>query len=80
MLGAYPDRMAYRIEINVDDCMSSGKCVGDYPKTFDFDDDELATIIESGEALSDATMVKAARNCPSRAIQVFDETGTQIPT
>ena len=31
-----------RIEINIDDCMSSGKCVADYPDAFDFDDEELS--------------------------------------
>lgn len=72
--------MGYRIEIVVDDCMSSGKCVGDYPKTFDFDDEELAVLIEDGEVMSDEAMVRAARNCPSRAIQVFDEAGNQIDT
>ena len=72
--------MAYRLEINVDDCMSSGKCVGDHPDTFDFDDDELATLIQDGAVMSDENMLRAARNCPSRAIQVFDDDGTQIAT
>ena len=43
--------MGYRIEVVIDDCMSSGKCVGDYPQTFDFDDEELATLIEDGEVM-----------------------------
>ncbi len=72
--------MAYRLEVIVDDCMSSGKCVGDYPKAFAFDDDELATLIDCGEVMSDDNMVRAARNCPSRAIQVFDDDGNQIAT
>lgn len=72
--------MGYRIEIVVEDCMSSGKCVADYPKTFDFDDEELATLIENGETMSDELMIKAARNCPSRALQVYDQDGNQIDT
>lgn len=72
--------MAHRIEIIVDDCMSSGKCVGDYASTFAFDDEELAVLIENGEVLSNEGMIRAARNCPSRAIQVFDEDGNQIST
>lgn len=71
--------MPYRIQVNLDDCMSSGKCVADYPKAFDFDEDELA-VLRHPEALSDDDMVRAARNCPSRALAVFDENGDQIHT
>jgi len=76
----YGHAMAYRIEILVDDCMSSGKCVGDYPQTFDFDDEELAMLKEEGAVLSDDDMLRVARNCPSRALMVFDADGTQITT
>jgi ferredoxin len=69
-----------RIEINIDDCMSSGKCVADYPDTFDFDDEELATIRPDAAPLTDEQMLRAARNCPSRALQLFDDEGNQIAT
>ena len=72
--------MGYRIEVVVDDCMSSGKCVGDYPQAFGFDDEELATLLDGASTLSNEDMIRAARNCPSRAIQVYDESGTQIDT
>lgn len=72
--------MGYRIEITLDDCMSSGKCVGDYPATFGFDDEELAVLIQGGVALSDDDMMRVARNCPSRAIMVLDEDNNQVPT
>lgn len=71
--------MAYRIEINIDDCMSSGKCVADYPDAFDFDDEELA-VLKDASALDDEQMLRAARNCPSRAIMLFGEDGSQVPT
>ncbi len=69
-----------RIEINIDDCMSSGKCVADHPSAFDFDEDELAMLIDDGRALSDEQMLRVARNCPSRAIVLYDDDGNQIPT
>ena len=72
--------VGYRLEITLDDCMSAGKCVGDYPKTFDFDDEELAVLIDGGEVLSDDDMIRVARNCPSRAIMVLDEDNNQVPT
>ena len=34
--------MAYRVEVQKDLCISSGKCVSDGPKVFRFDDQELA--------------------------------------
>ena len=72
--------MGYRIEIVLDDCMSSGKCVGDYPNTFDFDEEELAVLIEDGAVQSDDDMIRAARNCPSRALMVFDQDNNPVPT
>lgn len=72
--------MGYRIEVLVDECMSSGTCIGDFPQTFGFDDDELAILIEGRPVLSDQDMVRSARNCPSQAIHVFDEHGEQVPT
>ena len=65
--------MSFRLEIESDDCMSSGKCVADYPNVFEFDDEELAT-------LSDDEIIRVARNCPSRAILVFDENGDNVQT
>ena len=72
--------MGYRIEVVVDECMSSGKCISDFPEAFTFDDDELASLVDGATALSDHHMVRAARNCPSQALQVFDEQGEQVST
>ncbi len=71
--------MGYCISINIDDCMSSGKCVADFPQAFEFDDDELASLANPS-ALSDDDMIRAALNCPSRALVVTDDDGEVIPT
>jgi|TARA_B100000902_G_C27197487_1_gene857254 ferredoxin len=71
--------VGYQIRLNIDDCMSSGKCVADYPLVFEFDDDELA-FLKEGTALNDEDCIRVARNCPSRAISVFDNDGNEIPT
>ena len=60
--------------------MSSGKCVADFPAAFGFDDDELAQVLDEATGLPDDQLLRAARNCPSRAIMLFDEDGNQIPT
>ena len=71
--------MVYQIRLDIDDCMSSGKCVADYPSAFGFDEDELA-FLKPESGLSDEECIRVARNCPSRAISVFDSEGNEIPT
>jgi ferredoxin len=71
--------MGYHIKVDVDDCMSSGKCVADYPDAFGFDEDELA-IIKDPSQLTKDDFIRVARNCPSRALIVFDDDGVEIPT
>ncbi|WP_420638858.1 ferredoxin [Candidatus Poriferisocius sp.] len=70
--------MGYRVEIDQDECMSSGRCVADYPAAFGFDDDELATVLPTVGNLTDQQLLRAARNCPSRAINVLDTDGNPV--
>ena len=64
--------MTLRIVIDQDECLSSGKCVGDTPDAFGFDDDELVVALPGAEQLTDDQKLTAARRCPSGAIQLFD--------
>jgi ferredoxin len=64
--------MAYRIELDPDVCISSGRCVADAPGLFRFDDDEFAELIPDGEQLPDQQLIALARGCPSGALQVMD--------
>lgn len=70
--------MGYRVTIDQDECMSVGRCVADFPAGFGFDDEELATVLAAVGELSDQQLLRAARNCPSRAIMVFDADGKQV--
>jgi len=70
--------MGYRIEIDTDTCVSSGKCVADHPVAFEFDVDELAIVLSGASELNDAVLLKAARRCPSGAIVLFDEAGAPV--
>jgi ferredoxin len=65
--------MAYRIEVDPDVCMSSGRCVADAPSLFRFDDDEIAELIPNGEQLPDRTLIALARACPSGALQLMQD-------
>ena len=70
--------MAYRVTIDQDECMSVGRCVADFPAGFGFDEDELAMVLPGVGELSDQQLLRAARNCPSRAIMAFDADGNQV--
>lgn len=72
--------MAYRVEVNVEDCISSGKCVADFPGAFGFDDEELSQVLPGVSDLTDDEILRAARNCPSRAIVVYDDDGDVVVT
>lgn len=64
--------MTYRIDLDRDVCISSGKCVAEAPQAFRFDTDEVAELVPGGPRLSDDEILDLARNCPSGAIRVFD--------
>ena len=70
--------MAYRVEVQKDLCISSGKCVSDGPKVFRFDDQELAEPISETTDYELQSLLKLERNCPGEAITIFAESGEII--
>lgn len=70
--------MRLRVEIDQDECMSVGRCVADFGAGFGFDDEELAVVLATVGELTDDQVLRAARNCPSRAITVFDADGKRL--
>jgi ferredoxin len=70
--------MAFRVEVDQDECMSSGKCVANHPDTFDFDGDEFVVLTDQAQLATDEVKLHAARNCPSAAIKVFDCNGKPV--
>ena len=70
--------MPLRIEIDQALCLSSGKCVGDAPDVFAFDDDEIAYVITDRHELDDRTVLRIARSCPGQAVVVRDESGALV--
>ena len=70
--------MGHRIEIDQSLCLSSGKCVGDAPHVFAFDDDELATVVTADHDLDDRTVMRIARSCPGQAVIVRDAAGSVL--
>ena len=70
--------MGLRVDVDKDCCISSGKCVGDEPAAFRFDDDELAEALPEASQLDDARLIRIARNCPGEAIHLFDAAGDAV--
>ncbi len=71
--------MSYRIVVDRDVCMSSGKCVADAPDLFRFDDEEIAELRPEAPPVPDERLLGLARACPSGALVVRDaRTGEEI--
>jgi ferredoxin len=67
-----------RIRIDHELCMSSGRCVGDEPDVFAFDDDQLAYVATAEHQMDRDRVLRIAQNCPSLAIIIHDENGNVI--
>jgi ferredoxin len=70
--------MAYRIDVDQDACLSSGKCVADAPDLFRFDGDEIAERVPGAVPASDGRVIDLARACPAGALVVTDGSGAEI--
>lgn len=68
----------YRVEINRNACISSGRCIGDAPGAFVFDADELATVGAAILELPESKLLRIARDCPSEAIIVIGADGAPL--
>lgn len=67
-----------RIELNTAKCQSYGKCLAVAPAVFGWDRSRKVRINDPNGAADDR-IVKAAKNCPYRAIAVIDAvSGEQI--
>ena len=63
--------MALKIEINRETCIGSGNCVHWAPGVFDQDDEGYAIVLDP-DAEPEQKVREAARNCPTRSIDVTD--------
>lgn len=74
-------------------CIGAASCIAIYPEVFALDDENKAVILQKGDiktsektdvdmlevsALDDDTLLLAAQSCPTLAIYLYDEQGTQV--
>ena len=58
--------MSKKLKVNQDACVGCGLCVGTFPETFEFNDDNKAKVVAECE---DATAEEAIASCPAGAIE-----------
>jgi len=74
-------------------CIGAASCVALYPEVFALDDENKAVILKKGgikdsgktdvdmlevSAVDDDTLMLAAQSCPTLAIYLYEEDGTQV--
>ncbi len=79
--------------VDRDLCIGAASCVAVYPQVFQLDDENKAVILMKNgirtsdktavdmlevSALDDDTLLLAAQSCPTAAIFLYDEEGTQV--
>lgn len=81
------------LAIDRDQCIGAASCVAVYSEVFEIDDEAKAVLkLNSGDTTSDRTeitaldvssvdddtLLLAAQSCPTAAIYLYDENGTQV--
>lgn len=66
-----------KIVVDRDLCIGAASCVAVAPGTFELDN-EAKAIVKEIDAHDEETLIAAAESCPTLAIFIYDEDGTQI--
>lgn len=87
-----PGKIKY-LMVDRDLCIGAASCIVIYPEVFALDDENKAVILQKGDvrtsektdvdllevsAVDDDTLLLAAQSCPTLAIFLYDEQGTQV--
>jgi len=67
-----------KVHVDRDLCIGAATCVAIAPNTFLLDSEAKAIILNTAEADTDATILDAARGCPTAAIIIEDSAGNKI--
>lgn len=66
-----------RIEVKRDLCIGAASCLAVAPGVFELDS-ELKAIVTDPHGADAATILEAARACPTLAIYLYDDDGKQV--
>lgn len=67
-----------RITVDRDLCIGAATCVAIAPEVFVLDNEAKAIILSTANSSDDATIIDAARGCPTAAIIIEDQTGQKL--
>jgi ferredoxin len=67
-----------KITIDRDLCIGAATCLAIAPEVFALDSDAKAIILSSADTTDDATILDAARGCPTAAIILEDQNGQKL--
>lgn len=71
--------MAPRVSVNSNLCIGSGDCAQLAPEAFEIDEAQQVAVVRAGAATaSTELLVRAARSCPTQAIEVTDDDGSVL--
>ncbi len=66
-----------RIEIDRQSCTGMAECIKIAPGVFELDDENIAVVVDASAATREQ-LLKAAQECPTQAIRLYELDGTQI--
>ena len=67
-----------KVTVSRDICIGSATCVVMAPDAFELDPEGISVVKADALKVDQKTLLNAAKSCPVRAINVFDENGTRI--
>lgn len=67
----------FRIEIDRRACTGMAECIRIAPEVFALDEENIAIILDASAATREE-LLKAARECPTQAIKLYELDGTQV--
>ncbi|MFA6098102.1 MAG: ferredoxin [Patescibacteria group bacterium] len=66
-----------KIKLLKDKCISAGTCVAIAPDVFELDGDGKVSL-KNPTGADDATILDAAKSCPTQAIEIYDDEDKRI--
>ncbi len=66
-----------KIVVDREKCIGAASCIAVAPDVFELDDENKA-VVKNAKGADDQTILDAAKSCPTEAIIVYDDNGTQI--
>ncbi|NPA91014.1 MAG: ferredoxin [Chloroflexi bacterium] len=66
-----------RIEIDRQSCTGMAECVRIAPQVFALDEENMAIVVDASAATREQ-LLRAARECPTQAIRLYELDGTQV--